>query len=171
MLPDWIRGPSELLLATAAVVLAAMFVINLLFPPAWFSISLGYSMCSERYPYMDFTSLRETRCSVIPGDALIFTRVSPRVGDIACVFDRPRGGIICHRVYEVNATHVCIVGDAARWRDCYPLEPVGDKYYVGKVVAKVPRAVSMPAVIVWGILHGNPKVVRLIDMGSYSLAR
>jgi len=163
-LPDWVKGPLELLLTVALLFFVAMIFLNLFVPGVWFSVALGYSMCTERYPYMDFTSLKETRCSIIPGDVLIYSYDPPQVGDVVCVAD-PRG-IVCHRAYEVNATHVCIIGDAARWTGCYRLS---DQYY-GKVITKLPRAVSMPGVILWGLFRGEPNVLKLIDMGSYELA-
>lgn len=170
-IPDWITGPLLILATVAGLFLLAMFVISVVIPGVWFTATLGYSMCSTRYPYMDFTSLHETTCSILPGDALIFVHVPPHVGDVVCVMDKTRGGVICHRAYKVTDKEVCIVGDAAYWKDCYSLTPNGSKYYLGKVIAKVPRAIAMPGIILWGIAHGFWNVITIVNTGSYALVR
>lgn len=160
---DFLEGPLYILIADAVLVLVLIGVVNLLVPDTLATVSLGYSMCQYRTPYADFTSMNNHHCSIIPGDVLLISRVPPDVNDIACV--SARVGIICHRAYKVDKDGVCIIGDAAKWTACYPWSS-----YVGRVLGKLPRSVSMPGAFVWGLAHGYPNIFTLIDEGSYAPA-
>ena len=160
---DVIYGPLKILAAVAVLFLVVMGFVNLVIPGMLMTASLGYSMCNDHTAYVDFVSLRNTHCSIVPGDSTIIAAVPPKVGDVVCV--NTDVGIICHRAYQVDQNGVCIIGDAAKWTACYPWSS-----YVGKVVGKVPRAVAMPGMIVWGLTHGYWDIMSLVDAGSYAPA-
>jgi len=161
---DYFLGPLKLLFVVGVAFLAFVGFVNFLVPRTFVSVSLGYSMCNLRNPYYDFLSLRNTTCSIVPGDAIIVSQVPPDVNDVVCA--NTQMGMICHRAYEVTDDHFCFIGDAAKWTACYPWDA-----YAGKVVGKVPRSVAMPGVLLWGTARGYFAVWQLIDSGSYALAR
>ena len=160
---DFVKGPLYILVADAVLVLAFIGLVNFAVPNLLSTVSLGYSMCQYHTYTADFTSLNNHSCSIIPGDVLLVAHVHPDVNDVVCVATRI--GIICHRAYSVTDKGVCIVGDAAKWRACYSW-----RSYVGRVIGKLPRSVSMPGAFVWGVFHGYPDIFQEIDEGSYAPA-
>jgi len=159
---ELVVAPVKIMLVVGVLFLAVVGVVNYVVPQYLISFSLGYSMCSLRSAYYDFFSLRNTTCSIVPGDAIVVHRSPPEVGDVVCInTDR---GIICHRAYKVSPDEVCFVGDAAKWRGCYSWDS-----YVGRVVGKIPRAVAMPGGLVYGVLNGRLDLWRLVDAGSYDV--
>jgi len=60
----------------------------------------------------------------------------------------------------------CVISHAAPWIGCVSW----DRYY-GKVVALLPRSVTLPGVLLWSLSHGYYNALDLIDVGSYQLSR
>lgn len=163
---DWeglVYGPLKIILGLGLVYLAVMGFVNLVVPDTIMTVSLGYSMCKLRSPYFDFLTLKNTTCSVTPGDSLIVVYKQPEINDVVCAATKI--GVICHRLVYMDENGFCFVGDNANWKGCYPW-----KSYVGEAVGKFPRNVAMPGVILWALGHGYFNAYELINEGSYALA-
>ena len=120
-------------------------------------------MCGERVTYLDFTSLHETSCSILPGDAVLMVYDwPPDVGEVVCAYYPPTDSVVCHRVVSVEDNRVCMEGDAAKWRYCFD-----EKYYRGTVYLKIPRFATVPTLYLYSALVGNPELVAYIDRGYY----
>ena len=147
----------------AYVVFTSLLIasINLLIPGVKVVFSLGYSMCGEKNPHLDFLTLKQTDCSITPGDALVVVRSwPPEIGDVACV--NTNVGIVCHRVVSREGNVYVVEGDYAKWK-----LPFTRDAYFGKVVAKIPRLFSLPVISLRAALSGDFDAVLNIDRGSY----
>lgn len=158
---ELVRGGVYVFILTAFFVVVVTSLINLFVPGAYAFVSLGYSMCGERTPYLDFLTLEETTCSIVPGDELITVYdYPPKVGDVVCV--NTNKGVICHRVVRYKGEKPCMEGDAAKWELCFD-----ENSYIGTVVAKLPRIFAMPALTLKSVVTGNLRAIELINAGSY----
>lgn len=157
---DFVFGPLKVLLAVGFAYLIVMGLVNLVVPGSLMTVSLGYSMCKLRSPYFDFLTLKNTTCSVTPGDSLLVVYSQPELNDVVCAATDV--GVVCHRLVYMDQNKFCFVGDNADWKGCYPWDA-----YVGEVVAKFPRNVAMPATILWGLGHGYFDIYHLVNKGSY----
>ena len=158
---EGLEGAAYILALVVAFSILTVVFVNLLVPGVHITFSLGYSMCGERTPHLDFLTLKETTCSIVPGDALVVVdKWPPKVGDVACV--NTNVGIVCHRVVRAEGNVYVVEGDAAKW----DLPFTRDAYF-GTVVAKLPRIFSMPVITVHAIVTGSPEALALIDAGSY----
>lgn len=140
----------------AATVLALNFFTSNLYA----GVSQGYSMCkAERY-WIDYTYLSDPYCAFTPGDLLVLSKEKPDVNDIVGVIDY--GSIIAHRAYYVDDQKICIVGDNADWKKCYPYSK-----YVGKVVIKLNRSIGIPTFLILFWNSFSPYILDQLDRGMY----
>ena len=159
---DFLKGAAWILGMVVVVDSAVVFLVNFFIPGSRVMFSLGYSMCGEHSPQFDFLTLKQTDCSIVPGDALVVVRSwPPKIGDVACVATNI--GVICHRVVEKRDGYYVMEGDAAKWK-----LPFTKESYVGKVVMKIPRFFALPLLEFRAVLNGKIDAIRNIDAGSYN---